>query len=172
MRSPRPRAGPFDPAPLGPIARVLPALSVMAGSLLTIWPYIASFPILPPMGLVMLLGWRLLRTDSFPIWGALPLGLFDDLLSGQPLGSAMLLWQLCFFAIDMIDQRLVYRDFWQDWLVAACAIGFCLIMGRAFATPFGAHVDTVLLLQASIAIMLFPLCARLCAWLDGKRGDA
>ena len=48
----------------------------------------------------------------------LPLGLFDDLVSGQPLGSAMLLWTLCFLAIDVLEQRLVWRDFWQDWLIA------------------------------------------------------
>ncbi|MFC3580808.1 rod shape-determining protein MreD [Sphingomonas hylomeconis] len=172
MRPPRRRAGPFDPAPLSPIARILPALTIMAGSLITIWPFIATIPALPPFGLLMLLGWRLLRADALPIWGALPLGLFDDLLSGQPFGSSMLLWQLCFFAIDLLDQRIVYRDFWQDWMIAAGATGFCLILGRAFATPLAAHVDTVLLLQAAIAIMLFPVVARLCAWLDGKRGDA
>ncbi|MEN2784808.1 rod shape-determining protein MreD [Sphingomonas qilianensis] len=172
MIPPRPRAGPFDPAPLSPVARWLPAFSVLAGSLLTIWPVIAGIPLLPPFGLLMLLGWRLLRSDSFPIWGALPLGLFDDLLSGQPLGSAMLLWQLCLFMIDLIDQRMVYRDFWQDWLIAGGAIAFCLLAGRAVATPLAAHVDTALMLQLAMTIMLFPLIARICTWLDGKRGDA
>jgi rod shape-determining protein MreD len=72
--------------------------------------------------------------------------------------------------IDLIDQRLVFRDFWQDWLIAAGAIGFCLIAGRLVAAPIGAHVDTVLLVQIVISTMLFPLVARFCAWLDRKRG--
>lgn len=169
---PQPRRGPFDPAPAGKLSRALPALTVMLGSLVTIWPFIASISLLPPMGLLMLLGWRLMRADNFHIWAALPLGLFDDLLSGQPLGSAMLLWMLCFFAIDLIEQRLVFRDFWQDWLIASGAIGFYLITGRLLATPIVAHVDTVLLMQAIISIMLFPVVARLCAWLDGKRESA
>jgi rod shape-determining protein MreD len=167
-----PVRGPFDEAPPRSVSVALPAASVMLGSLVTIVPVVAHFPILPPFGLLVLLGWRLRRTDIFPIWAALPLGFFDDLVSGQPLGAAMLLWTLCFFMIDLIDQRLVFRDFWQDWLIAAGAVGFCLIAGRLFATPIGAHVDTMLLLQAVISVLLFPLVSQLCAWLDGKREGA
>ena len=164
-----PVRGPFDAPPPPAAVRLLPAASVMVASLITTWPFIASFPVLPPFGLLILLGWRLTRPDVFRIWAPLPLGFFDDLLSGQPLGSAMLLWTLCFFMIDLIDQRLVFRDFWQDWLIAAGAVGFCLIAGRLVASPIGTHVDTVLLLQIVVSIMLFPLAARFCAWLDRKR---
>lgn len=167
-----PARNPFDPTPAPMLQRIIPAASVMIASLITLWPYVASFPLLPPLGLLVLLGWRLMRPDAFAIWAALPLGLFDDLVSGQPLGSAMLLWMICFFVIDTIDQRLVFRDFWQNWLIAAGATGFCLIAGRLIAAPIGAHVDTVLLMQAIISIMLFPLVARFCAWLDGKREGA
>ena len=66
----KPRTGPFDDPPLSPISRALPALSVMAASLGTIWPFIANVPVLPPLGLLMLLGWRLRRPDVFPIWAA------------------------------------------------------------------------------------------------------
>jgi rod shape-determining protein MreD len=161
--------GPFDAAPPPAAVRLLPAASVLLASLMTTWPFVATFPILPPLGLMMLLGWRLTRPAVFPIWAPLPLGFFDDLISGQPLGNAMLLWTLCFFMIDLIDHRLVFRDFWQDWLIAAGSIGFCLIVGRLVTAPIGAHVDTVLLLQIVISVMLFPLVARLCAWLDRKR---
>ena len=162
--------GPFDAAPPPAAVRLVPSASVLVASLITTWPFIASFPVLPPLGLMVLLGWRLMRPDVFRIWAPLPLGFFDDLVSGQPLGSAMLLWTLCFFMIDLIDQRLVFRDFWQDWLIASGSIGFCLIVGRLVAAPIGSHVDTVLLLQIVISTMLFPLVARVCAWLDRKRG--
>lgn len=163
---------PFDPAPPPMQVRLVPWLSVMAGSMLTIWPYIASFPIFPPFGLMLLLGWRLMRPEAFRIWAPLPLGLFDDLLSGQPLGSAMLTWTVCFLVIDTIDQRMVFRDFWQDWLIASGAIGFCLLAGRYFAVPFAAHVDSVLLVQVVISILLFPLAAQLCALLERRREGA
>ena len=161
----------FDEAPDSIWRHVLPALTVLAASTLTLWPFVASFPVLPPLGLMLLLAWRLTRPEALRIWAPLPLGLFDDLLSGQPLGNAMLLWTLCFFMIDLIDQRLVFRDFWQDWLIAAGGLGFCLIAGRLVAAPLGAHVDTALLLQIVVSIMLFPLAARLCAWFDGAADE-
>ncbi len=123
-------------------------------------------PFLPPFGLMVLLGWRMVRGDSMRVWVPVLLGFFDDMVSGQPLGSAMLLWTLCFLAIDVLDTRLVWRDFWQDWLIASGAIGFCLIAGRLVASPLGAHVDTALLLQVVTSAALFPLISRLCVWLD------
>lgn len=162
---------PIEFVPLGqadkkPRATWLAPLSVMLGSLMTLLPVVAVVPFLPPFGLMMLLGWRLLRPDSMRVWAPVPLGFFDDLVSGQPLGSAMLLWTLCVLMVDMLDTRLVWRDFWQDWLIASGAIGFCLIAGRLVAAPFSAHVDTAMLLQLAISAALFPLIARLCAWLD------
>ena len=164
-----PIRGPFDPEEPGPVERFAPAGSIMLGSLLTIIPVITVIGILPPFGLLMLLGWRLLRHDSLPIWAPLPLGMFDDLLSGQPFGSAMLLWTMCFIMIDLLDQRLVWRDFWQDWTLAAGSIAFCLIAGRLLAVPINAHVDTVLLVQIMVSALLYPLIARVCAWIEGKR---
>lgn len=149
-----------------PRAVWLAPLSVMLGSLMTLVPVIAVVPFLPPFGLMVLLGWRMVRGDSMRVWMPVLLGFFDDMVSGQPLGSAMLLWTVCVLAIDVLDTRLVWRDFWQDWLIASGAIGFCLIAGRLVASPFGSHVDTALLLQVLTSAALFPLIYRLCAWLD------
>jgi rod shape-determining protein MreD len=161
-------------APSAPAIQRLgvPIASVLLGSLVTIIPVIVAYPVLPPFGLMMLLGWRLLRPELFKVWAPLPFGFFDDLISGQPLGSAVLLWTISFFAIELFDARLVWRDFRQDWLIAAGAIAFCLIGGRLLASPIAAHVDTMVLLQIVVSIMSFPLVARLVAWLDRKRGRA
>ena len=113
-----------------PRAVWLAPLSVMLGSLMTLVPVIAVVPFLPPFGLMVLLGWRMVRGDSMRVWMPVLLGFFDDMVSGQPLGSAMLLWTVCVLAIDVLDTRLVWRDFWQDWLIASGAIGYCLIAGR------------------------------------------
>jgi rod shape-determining protein MreD len=163
--------GPVRFVPLGASenasrARWLAPLSVMIGSLVTILPFIAGFPWLPPFGLMMLLGWRLLRADTIKVWAAVPLGFFDDMFSGQPLGSAMLFWTLCVIAIDILDTRLVWRDYWQNWLIAAGSIAFCLIFGRLIATPIDAHVETTLAMQIFISAALFPLISHYCTWLD------
>lgn len=153
-------------------ARALPWSTVMAGSAITAIPVVATLPLLPPAGLLMLLAWRLLARFALRPWAAAPLGLFDDLLSGQPLGSGVLLWSICFLGIDLIEQRMIFRDFWQDWLVATGAIVLCLAGGRLIAVPIAAHVDGALLGQIVMSVMLFPLAARLVAWIDRKRGPA
>ncbi len=161
--------GPFDPEPISISSWLIPVASVIGGSLMTLVPLIATIPILPPFGLMMLVAWRLGRPDALPVWSPLAFGLFDDLLSGQPLGSAMLLWTGLILTVDLLDQRLVARDFWQDWLLASGAIGGCLLLGRFIAVPLDAHVDTLLLLQILLSLMLYPLATQLCAWLDNKR---
>ncbi|WP_315760150.1 rod shape-determining protein MreD [Sphingomonas sp. Y38-1Y] len=149
-------------------SRRLAPLTVMIGSLATLVPVVSTVPWLPPLGLILLAGWRLLRSDVLRVWAAAPLGLFDDLVSGQPLGSSMLLWGMSFIALDMLDMRLVWRDFWQDWLLASGTIAFCLIGGRLIAAPLGAHVDTALALQIALSAALYPVIARMCFALDAK----
>ncbi|THD36696.1 MAG: rod shape-determining protein MreD [Sphingomonas sp.] len=168
----RQTGGAFAPDPSPVAVWAIPAASIVIGSLITIVPLIATFPVLPPLGLMVLLAWRLLRPDTVRIWSPLPFGFFDDLVSGQPLGSAILLWTLAFLVIDLLDQRLMSRDFWQDWVLASGAIAFCLIAGRLITTPLEAHVDTLLLFQVIAAVLLYPFVARLVAWLDAKRGRA
>ncbi|KQR81327.1 rod shape-determining protein MreD [Sphingomonas sp. Leaf343] len=161
---------PFAP-PLPPgRARALPWMTVMLGSLTTTIPIVATVPILPPLGLLVLVTWRLLARFALRPWAAAPLGAFDDLLSGQPLGSSVLLWSLVFLGIDLIERRLVYRDFWQDWLIASAAIVFCLAGGHIVAMPVGAPIDAAMAAQAIATILLFPVAARMVAWIDRKRG--
>lgn len=163
---PRP---PFE-EPLGRgRARLLPWATVMAGSLVTVLPWGATLPLLPPVGLLMLLSWRLLAPLSLRVWAPALLGLFDDLVSGQPIGSAMLLWTLAYFLVEAIDARSGVRDFVQSWAIAALAIAFALAGGRLVATPLGAHVDSVLLIQIMISVLFFPAAARLVAWIDLRR---
>lgn len=147
----------------------LAPLTIVIGSLLTLLPFKATVPILPPFGLMLLLAWRLHRPELMKPWAPVLLGLVDDLVSGQPLGSAMFFWTISFIAIDVLDTRIVWRDFFQDWLLAAGAIGFSLIGGRLVAAPIGAHVDTVLLIQIVISIALFPVITRIVSRLDRKR---
>ena len=144
-------------------------LTIMAGSLLTIIPVIATFTVLPPFGLLMLMGWRLHRPEVMYSWTPVLLGLFDDLVSGQPFGSAMLLWTVCTLGVDVLETRLLWRDFWQNWMLAGGAVGLCLVAGRLIASPIGAHVETSLLVQIAASAALYPAVARLVAWLDLRR---
>lgn len=154
-------------------ARLLPWITVLAASLLGgAVPVVASAPLLPPLGLLMLLAWRLLAPLALRPWAPALLGAFDDLVSGQPLGSAMLLWQLGFFLVLLVEDRILFRDFLADWAIAAGVIALVLVGGRLAATPLAAHVDAMVVLQIAISVLLFPAAARLVAWIDRARGPA
>lgn len=161
--------GPFDPAPLPLASRALPGASVILGSMITLVPVIAHVALLPPFGYLMFLAWRLHRRDALPFWGPLALGLFDDLLSGQPFGFAILLWTATFLAIDMLDDRLASRNFWRDWPLAGGVLAVYLLIGRLVAVPLGAHVDLALLVQIVLSIAVYPVIAWIVAGIDGYR---
>ena len=157
----------FAPPPSAFEQQLIPVLSVMLASLAPLLPMIATMPILPPLGFMTLLGWRLLRNDLWPVAAALPLGAFDDLFSGAPIGTAMALWTMAFFAIDAIDRRFVWRDQLQDWGIAAVAIAAYILSAVALT---GAHAPLwVLAVQLTVATLLFPLISRLAAMLDRWR---
>lgn len=152
------------------LAYGLPWLSIMLGSLTPMLPLIAPAPILPPLGYTLLLAWRLLRPGLLPLWAGLPLGLFDDLYSGQPFGSGILLFSLTLLAIEMIEVRFPWRNFWLDWLTAA---GMLMAYIAAAALLSGAELTVVQLRvivpQLLVTVVLYPLIARIVALLDRLR---
>jgi rod shape-determining protein MreD len=147
-----------------------PILTTMIGSMAPLLPIIASAPILPPFGLLLLVAWRLRHRTIWPVWIGLPLGLWDDIFSGQPLGSSMLLWTIVMLGLDVVDRRMVWRDFWQDWGLAAVVIALTLLAGLGIANLTGGNTSPLIILpQMAISIALFPLLARVCAVFDTWR---
>lgn len=161
---------PINRAPLPWLAAGLPWVSIMAMSLVTFSPVIASAPVMPPLALMTLLAWRMLRPSFFPVWAGFPLGAWDDLFSGQPFGSAIVLWSAAMLAMDVIDERFLWRGFRQDWLAAAVLLGAYLVLASAFA-GIAAHYPLPLTIgpQALITLVLFPVVNRLVAMLDRVR---
>lgn len=161
---------PINRAPLPWLARALPWVSIMASSLITFSPVIASAPLLPPLGFMMLLAWRMLRPSFLPIWAGLPLGAWDDLFSGQPFGSAIVLWSAAMLAMDVIDERFLWRGFLGDWLAAAVLIVLDLVLAAGFA-GIAARYALPLTIgpQVLASLILFPAITSLVALLDRLR---
>jgi rod shape-determining protein MreD len=151
--------------------RGTPVLAVMFGSMLaSALPIIAQVPLLPPFGLMIFVAWRLIRADIWPLWIGLPLGLFDDIMSGQPLGSGVLLWTLILLGLDMEHQRNFWRDYWHDWLIGGLSIAFALLGGWFFVHLSGNGGSVVQIVpQIAYSIGLLPLIVRICAALDRWR---
>jgi rod shape-determining protein MreD len=162
-----PRRDRFAPPPTAFEQQLIPVVSVILASLAPLLPMIATAPVVPPFGFMMLLGWRLLRNDLWPVWAALPLGGFDDLFSGAPLGTAMALWTMAFIAIDAIDRRFVWRDHYQDWGIASAFVVGYLVL--ALWLSGGGVALPMLLPQMLLSILLFPLVERIAAMLDRWR---
>ncbi|WDA40602.1 rod shape-determining protein MreD [Erythrobacter sp. BLCC-B19] len=150
--------------------RSVPYASIMLGSLLPVLLIADVMPLLPPLGFLLLLGWRMVRPGLLPLWAGAPLGAFDDLVSGQPFGCAILLWSLAMIAIEVIETRFPWRGFWQDWFTAgvmAVLYWFAaLLLSGASVTP---EMIVVAVPQAAMAVLLYPVVARIVAGLDRFR---
>jgi rod shape-determining protein MreD len=103
-------------------AAFLPAASVVAASFLAALPIVSTSGWFPDFGFLALIGWRLLRSDPWPPWWAAPLGLVNDLFTGYPLGFSIALWSATMLALDLIDRRTMWRDYWIEWMLAAVLI--------------------------------------------------
>jgi rod shape-determining protein MreD len=149
---------------------ILPTLTVILGSILTAWPAIVSAPLLPPLGFMILLAWRLLRGDVWPVWAGLPLGFIDDIYCGHPIGTAMFSWTMVLIALSLLDTRIVYRSWWFEWLMGAAALAFVLIIGGLLARAGGLSAVTMLVgPQWLLSALVLPLVIQLISLLDRWR---
>lgn len=152
------------------LANVIPWVSIIIAIILPIFPIATALPFVPPLGFLMLLGWRLVRPGLLPVWAGFPLGLFDDLLSGQPFGFGILFWSASLLIVEAIETRWPWRAFWQDWFTAgllsiAYIIGGWLLSGGEPALPS----LIALIPQLVLTLLIFPVIARLVARLDRLR---
>jgi rod shape-determining protein MreD len=157
-------------APWPVVAYLTPWLSIALASVAPGWPLIASFPLMPPLGFLMLLGWRQLHPGLLPVWAGLPLGLFDDLVSGQPVGSGVLLWSAAMLGLEAIELRWPWRNFLVEWSVSSVLITAYLAIAGLIANGI-MRFDWVMVipLQILVSILVYPLVGRLVAWLDRVR---
>ncbi|NIJ07623.1 rod shape-determining protein MreD [Sphingomonas vulcanisoli] len=149
---------------------IVPIATTALGSAVALTPIVVQVPVVPPFGLLVALAWRLLRPEMWGAWMALPLGLIDDLIGGAPLGTAMTLWTIAFLAIEIAEQRVVWRDVWLSWRLAIGAIAFCVIgaWGLAFLAG-GAGPIWLIVPQLLLSILCFPGVMRLVAVMDRWR---
>ncbi|MEZ5744409.1 MAG: rod shape-determining protein MreD [Sphingomonadaceae bacterium] len=142
----------------------------MIASMLAVVVVIASTPLMPPLGFMMFLAWRQLRPGLLPVWAGLPLGMIDDIFSGQPIGSAIFLWSIAAIALDVVEARLPWRNFLTEWLLAAGMLIAYIGGSLALANMAGAATPLwVTVPQIAISILVYPLFGRLVALFDRLR---
>ena len=151
-------------------SRWVPMLSTLAAILLALLPFVPASPLIPNLGFLMLITWRLLRPEIWSAQAALGFGLAADLVAGNPIGQSMLLWTITFLAFDYVDSRLGFRDYMMDWLLAGAAI-----LAHSFGVWYiarltGSATDLLVMLpQLIISILIYPIVARIVVGLDRWR---
>ena len=152
------------------LAHAVPWITVMLASLLPQLPIASAVPLIPPLGFMALLSWRLVRPGLLPVWAGFPLGAFDDLFSGQPFGCAIVLWSVTMIGIELVEARFPWRGFFQDWIVAGVVVTWYLVIAALFSGGrIGGTALVVLVPQLAISVVLIPVMSRLVAGLDRFR---
>jgi rod shape-determining protein MreD len=148
----------------------VPITSTLAASLLALLPIVMSSALIPDFALLLLIAWRLLRPEMWSALMVLPLGLANDLIAGHPIGQSMALWTILFLIYDIMDIRLVWRDYWMDWFVAAISIIFYTYGVWYIGHLMGNAINfKIMLPQVGLSIFCYPLIARLVLTLDRWR---
>ena len=156
----------------GPVAgaQYVPAVSVIVASLLTALPIISTSGWYPDFAFLVLIAWRLLRADAWPAWWAAPLGFFNDVMTGHPIGFSIALWTAAMLVLDLADRRTMWRGYWLEWIFAAILLlaneaaewRVAQVMGASL--PFLTVIPPLL-----IAILAFPIVAWLVSRIDRWR---
>jgi rod shape-determining protein MreD len=153
-----------------PIAAYVPAATVVLASLLAALPIVSTSGWYPDFGYLVFISWRLLRADPWPAWWAAPLGFVNDLFTGYPVGFSIALWSATMLALDLIDRRTMWRDYWVEWVLAAVLIAtdewlqWRVAKLVDAAPPFARMVPALV-----ISIVLFPVVAWIVSRVDAKR---
>lgn len=156
----------------GPVAgaRYVPAISVLGACLLIALPIVSARGWYPDFGFLVLIAWRLLRADAWPTWWAAPLGLFNDLVTGHPVGFSIAVWTAAMMALDLADRRTMWRGYWLEWAIAAMLLlaneaaewRIAQVMGASL--PFRTVLPPLL-----ISVLAFPVFAWIVSRLDRWR---
>ena len=153
-----------------PYAAFVPAGSVVLASLMAALPLVPAQGWYPDFGYLLFLGWRLLRADPWPSWWAAPLGFVNDVFTGYPIGYSVALWSATMIALDLIDRRTMWRDYWIEWMLAAILIALDEALQWRIARAVGAAPPLISIVPPIlISIFVVPLAAFIVGRLDNWR---
>jgi len=153
-----------------PLAAYVPAASLVAATLLSALPIVSTIGWYPNFGFLLFISWRLLRADPWPAWWAAPLGFVNDLFTGFPVGFSIALWSATTLALDLIDRRTMWRDYWIEWVLAAVLIAIDQgLQWRIARVVDAAPPFTQMLPPLVISICVFPAFAWLVLRIDSWR---
>jgi rod shape-determining protein MreD len=151
-------------------AAYVPAATVVAATFLSALPIISTSGWYPDFGFLVFIAWRLLRADPWPPWWAAPLGFVNDLFTTNVVGFSIALWSATMLALDLIDRRTMWRDYWIEWVLAAVLIAIDeWLQWRVAKLVDAAPPFTRMIPALVISICIFPAFAWIVARIDRWR---
>lgn len=133
-------------------------------------PFIFTQALLPPLGFILFIAWRMHHRSVWIPWIGSLLGLFDDLCSmmgGQAPGTAMVLWPLALVGLWGADRWFDSRDYRGDWGIASALTALYLIAALGIANILGGKTPFLVIVpQIMLSVLLLPLVLRLAARID------
>ncbi|MFM7346006.1 MAG: rod shape-determining protein MreD [Tagaea sp.] len=148
------------------LKQALPLASTALVALLSVVPLpIPEYAVLAPnFVLICAFYWIVHRPDLFPAWGAFLVGLFDDTLSGAPLGLNAFVLLLVHFTIVAQHKFFRGKAFWLIWasfalVAAAAAVATAIlifVVAKIVVTPgaFFAQMALTMAVYPALAAVL------------------
>ena len=99
-----------------PALDYIPAITVVVGSLIALLPIVSATGWWPDLGPADAArpGGCCAPTPGRP--GGRPRsGFVNDLIAGNPIGLSVALWAAIMLAMDILDRRTMWRDYWIEW---------------------------------------------------------
>jgi rod shape-determining protein MreD len=127
-------------------------------------------PVMPALALTAVYYWTVFRPDLMPLWAIFLIGLFQDLLTGAPLGVGVL--ALVLVALAVAAQRRFYAlaNFVMVWVAYAVIAAFAFaIVWLLSSFVLGQLVDPAPLVLSYLATIATYPCL---AWLFGRAQQA
>ncbi|WP_260483872.1 rod shape-determining protein MreD [Sphingomicrobium flavum] len=147
-----------------------PPIMVLLTSFMALWPVISFRGWWPDLALLVLIAWRLQRPLAFKPWFAPVAGIFNDLVSGHPIGLSVFTFSLAMIAAELIERRRQWQDYATEWLVASILIAISEMVQWQVARLGGADLPVAAMgVPILVSVLLFPLIATLVRWTDAIR---
>jgi rod shape-determining protein MreD len=98
------------------------------------------------------------------------MGFANDLLTGAPIGLSVTMWSAAMLAMEWVDLRTQWRDYWVEWAIATLLIIADRWSDWQIAGLMGAPVPFLHVVPAiAISVLTFPIAAMIVSRLDRWR---
>ena len=115
----------------------------------------------PPFLLASIFYWSMVRPDLMPPTAAFLLGLFQDMLTGMPLGTGALIMTIAQWTIRGQQRYLANRPFFLIWAAFAPVIFVAGLIDWLVYALFTFHIAPIdgALVRMVLGFILFPVVA-------------